>query len=77
MTSFVSTIDLHRNLKKITDQVMKGSTIIVLKHSKPAFKISPLEIAQQTTYSKQDVLNFSFSSTSDKDLSLTYKQYIY
>ena len=43
MQKFISQKQLYSNVKSVSDAVQQGVTFIVLKYSKPAFKIVPLD----------------------------------
>lgn len=43
MTSLVGLKELRKNVAKYTKQVQSGHSFVVMKHSKPLFKITPLD----------------------------------
>ena len=80
MQKFISTKELYRNLKNISQEAENGTVFIVLKHSKPAYKITPLEegASRNTKFSLKDISSFTFrSKNKEKNLALEYKKIIY
>ena len=84
MTNFISTKELYRSLKKVSERVMKGDTYIVLKFSKPAFQITPLEnktivSEKPKKYTWADSKKFMFTGKDkkEKNLAQNFKKYIY
>ncbi|PKL36504.1 hypothetical protein CVV38_01195 [Candidatus Peregrinibacteria bacterium HGW-Peregrinibacteria-1] len=82
MEKFVSTKEIYGNFKKVSDDVMKnGNTYVVLKYSKPAYKIVPFDdiSSGDKKYGMKDLEEFVFSSknTKENDLAISYKKYIY
>jgi len=60
---------LHKDLKTITEKVANGEEFLVVKNSKPAFKIVPIEGKKSgTVFSLKDFQDLQFSSK-DKNLS--------
>jgi len=47
MQKFISQKQLYSNMKSVTDEVQNGTTFIVLKYSKPAYRIAPLEEGEE------------------------------
>ncbi|MFA6305158.1 MAG: hypothetical protein WC651_00300 [Candidatus Gracilibacteria bacterium] len=81
MVKTIAKKDLYRNLKTVSDDVMKyGIVYTVLQNSKPAFCITPLEMAHtEKKYERTDVKNFIFDSAdkTEKNLATTYKKHLY
>jgi len=81
MTKTIAKKDLYRNLKAVSDEVMKNGTVFtVFQNSKPAFYIMPLTIEdQEKKYEKKDILSFIYDSKNknQKNLATTYKKYLY
>ncbi len=81
MTKTIAKKDLYRNLKTVSDDVMKyGIVYTVFQNSKPAFCIMPLETTHtEKKYKKQDIKNFIFDSNhkNEKNLATTYKKHLY
>ncbi len=59
MTKTIAKKDLYRQLKLVSDDVMKNGTVyIVFQNSRPAFCIVPLDFFQEKKkYSSEDMLN--------------------
>lgn len=66
---------LHTNLKKITQESLKGKSFIVFKNTKPVFRIEPVE-EKKRTYGLNDFKNIQFSCA-DKNLSKKIDKYLY
>lgn len=80
-TKTIAKKDLYRNLKTVSDDVMKhGIVYTVFQNSKPAFCITPLEMTHvEKKYERTDVKNFIFKSINkaEKNLATTYKKHLY
>lgn len=55
MKHIVGLKDLRENIAKYTKKVQAGHSFIVMKHSKPLFKITPLEENEQW----EEVIDFT------------------
>ncbi len=80
MTKTISKLELYRNLKAVSDDVMKNGTVYtVVQHSQPAFQITPINPLPVKKYKKSDIEKFIIREKSSKktNLSTTYKQYLY
>mgnify|MGYP003394169399 CR=1 FL=1 len=44
---------LHKDMKKISEFVMKGQEYIVVKNSKPAFRILPMEKVRSKSFAEE------------------------
>jgi len=78
MQKFISTKHLYSNIKTISEEVQTGITFVVLKYSKPAYKIVPLDKKTEKKYILRDISNFVFESkTKEKNLATNFKQYLY
>lgn len=53
-TNIIGIKQLHTQLKQITQAVSEGAFFIVVKNSKPVFRIEPLETTATKKYSLQD-----------------------
>ncbi len=49
MQKFISQKQLYSSIKEVSDDVQNGTVFIVLKHSRPAYKIVPLNDKNPTT----------------------------
>lgn len=75
MTKTVAKKDLYRNLREVSEDVMKNGVVYtVLQNSKPAFYIVPIVIFSEKKYKKEDLMKFVFKSKNrvEKNLALTY-----
>ena len=81
MPKFISQKQLYSNVKAISDEVQNGTTFIVLKYSKPAYKIVPLyekKNQSKKKYTMKDLDKFIFKSKNkETNLATNYKKYIY
>lgn len=83
MTNFISTKELYTSLKKVSENVMKGESYIVLKFSKPAFQITPINTetsdSAKKKYSWNDAKKFMFTGKDkkEKNLAQNFKKYTY
>ena len=66
--------ELHRDLVKITKKVGRGESFLVMKYSKPVFKIEPAK--NDHKYTRDDLLAIRFK-TSDRNLSKKIDQIVY
>jgi antitoxin (DNA-binding transcriptional repressor) of toxin-antitoxin stability system len=60
--------NLQNNLKRVSDDVLNGKSFLVLKNSKPVFRIVPLSEEKLPKYSLDDFKKIQFKSRS-KNLS--------
>ncbi|MBI3535651.1 MAG: hypothetical protein HY072_09245 [Deltaproteobacteria bacterium] len=81
MTKTIAKKDLYRQLKMVSDDVVKNGTVYtVIQNSKPSFYIVPLESFQEKKkYRREDMLKGIFRSKhpEEKNLATTYKKYLY
>lgn len=81
MTKTIAKKDLYRQLKLVSDDVVKNGTVYtVIQNSKPAFCIVPLDFFQEKKkYRREDMFKFIFKSRhpEEKNLATTYKKYLY
>lgn len=74
--SIIPINQVYRELKSITTKVQKGSSFLVVKNSKPVFKIVPLDtVSPPKKYNLQDFTKISFSGA--KGLSKKIDTFIY
>jgi len=59
---------LYKELKKISEATLRGQSFVVVKNSKPVFRIEPIEKTTPRKYSLQDFKKLQFK-TNDRDLS--------
>ncbi len=67
---------LHSTLKKVADATMTGQSFLVVKNSKPVFKIEPIKSAGSKKYSIKDFSTIKFS-VKNKHLSKKIDQIVY
>ncbi len=78
MPQMIPMKELYGNLKKVGDAVESWTTFIVLKHSKPVYRITPIVQTKEKKYNIDDIDNFVYKSDNkETDLALNYKKYIY
>jgi|GEM_PF-1845677 len=81
MTKTIAKKDLYRELKIVSDDVVKNGTVYtVFQHSKPAFYIVPVEVYEgKKKFKREDMTKFIFHSKNlkEKNLATNYKQYLY
>lgn len=80
MTKTISKKELYRNLKMVSDDVVKnGTKYTIIQYSKPAFQITPVESVPEKKLSRADGKRFMFHGRDPKlrNLSTTYKKYLY
>lgn len=80
MTKTIAKKDLYRQLKMVSDDVVKNGTVyIVIQNSKPAFHIVPIENQEKKKYRREDMFKAIFHSKNEKErnLATTYKKYLY
>ncbi len=76
METIMSIKDLHKNLKNIPEIVNTKGNVLVVKNSKPAFKIVSIKTKRKKTYSLDDLKKMQFTSE-DKNLSGNLDNYLY
>lgn len=65
----------HKDMKKITELVKEGQEFIVVKNSKPAFKIVPVN-KPEATFTLKDLSKLQFN-TGQKNLSKEIDKILY
>ena len=76
MQQTVTMRELHRNLKKIGEEAQKGQTFVVIKNSKPAFTIGPVEEESTKFHTLKDLKKLRFRS-GQGDLSQRIDEILY
>lgn len=76
MTRIIGIKQLHKELKKVSEETRKGHSFLVVKNSKPVFQINPIDDEDEMLYSLEDFKKIQFIS-SDKDLSKNIDKIIY
>ncbi len=67
--------ELHANLKKIYSAVDKGGSFLVMKNTRPAFRIVPVQQKINKKYNINDVMHLQFKG--GKNLSKNIDELIY
>ena len=60
MPRVIGVKQLHKDLKKITQQVQKGERFIVMKHAKPLFWLVPYKEEKEFPYVLKDLEQLQF-----------------
>ncbi|HEC30570.1 MAG TPA: hypothetical protein ENI66_00970 [Candidatus Yonathbacteria bacterium] len=66
---------LHKNLKQVSDATAVGQSFLVVKNSKPVFRINPIEEVEEKKYKLEDFKKLQFNS--DKNLSREVDKVVY
>jgi hypothetical protein len=78
MQKYISTKQLYSSIKQVGDDVQNGDTYIVLKYSRPAYKITPLDNKTIKKHTIKDIEQFMFTGKKEEEnLSTHYKKYLY
>ncbi len=77
-TQIIGIKQLYTGLKDITEQVRFGQSFLVVKNSKPVFRIEPVEktVQPRKKYTLKDLEKITFSSD-DPDLSKKVDEIVY
>lgn len=77
-TQIIGIKQLHKELKKISGKTLQGHSFIVVKNSKPVFRIEPINQKglKKKKYTKDDLWKIRFKSR-DKDLSKNVDKILY
>ncbi len=75
-TQIIGIKQLHSTLKKVADATMRGQSFLVVKNSKPVFRIEPVSGNKDKKYSIKDFSKIKFFSK-DKNLSKKIDQIAY
>ncbi|MBI3335789.1 MAG: hypothetical protein HY001_04825 [Candidatus Portnoybacteria bacterium] len=69
---------LHRQLKQISQAAVQGQSFLVVKNSKPVFRIEPVEYSAEKKYSLEDFKKLQFEMRyKDKNLSKKVDAIVY
>lgn len=66
---------LYTNLKEISHEALYGQSFIVVKNSKPVFRIEPIETVKKKKYNLEDFKKIQFKG--GKNLSKNIDKIIY
>ena len=72
----ISIKQLHCQLKKVSEDVLRGKSFMVIRNSKPVFKIEPLENVKAKKYTIKDLEKIQFRDA-DKNLSEKIDKIVY
>ena len=67
METIIGIKQLHKDLKNVADCVLRGESFVVVKNSRPVFRIVPNESVVSTKYALKDLAKISFKG--EKNLS--------
>lgn len=76
MDEIIGVKQLYKNLKGITRRVQRGESFIVVKRSKPVFRVIPYQEERPKKYTLKDLEKLQFKS-GDKDLSQKIDEIVY
>ncbi len=76
-TKIIGIKQLHTDLKTIAEETARGMSFLVVKNSKPTFKIVPLDNSSQSKqFTIEDLAEIQFEG-GDKNMSKDIDKYIY
>ncbi len=75
-TQIIGVKKLYKELKNISDQALKGQSFLVVKNSKPIFRIEPIKKFGGKKYNLADAKKFQFVIR-DKNLSKNIDKHLY
>lgn len=75
-TQIIGIKQLHKDLSKISKQANKGQSFIVVKNSKPMFRLEPLKSLCKPRYTFKDLEKIKFKSK-DRNLSKNIDKILY
>lgn len=64
--------ELHKQLRQVSKAALQGQSFLVVRNSKPVFRIEPVEHIAERKYSLKDFEKLQFSMR-DKDENLSKK----
>ena len=68
--------ELHKNLKSVSEEAKRGQHFLVIKNSRPAFRIVPLEANKIPKYTLDSLKKLQFNSR-HKNLSKNVDNILY
>ena len=77
-TKIIGVKQLYRDLKTISEETLNGHSFIVVKNSKPVFRIEPVNpnVLKKKKYNMDDLWKLRFKSK-DKNLSKNIDKILY
>ena len=76
MSEIIGVKQLYKNLNRISKRVAKGESFIVVKRSKPIFRVVPYHKERVKQYTLKDLKRLQFKSK-DKKLSVKVDKLVY
>ncbi len=76
MEQIIGIKQLHTQLRKISQETLKGRSFIVVKNSRPVFRIEPISDSKEKKYNFSDLKGLQFQC-SDKNLSKKIDKIMY
>ena len=67
---------LHKNLKQISEAAIKGESFLIVRNSKPVFRIEPIKKILNKKHTINDLWKIRFEND-DKDLSKKIDKILY
>lgn len=68
--------ELHKNLKQISEAAMKGESFLIVRNSKPIFRIEPIKKIAKKKHTMKDLWEIRFKGK-DKNLSKNIDKILY
>jgi len=75
-TQIIGIKQLHKDLSRIAEKIRKGQSYIVVKNSKPVFRLEPMEEVFEPKYTFKDLEKIKFKSK-DRNLSKKIDKIVY
>lgn len=76
MEQIIGIKQLYTQLKQISQETVKGNSFIVVRNSKPVFRIEPISNVKENKYNFSDLKGLQFKC-SDKNLSKKIDKIMY
>lgn len=75
-TQIIGVKQLYKDLKRISDQTLNGQSFLVVKNSKPIFRIEPIKEVKNKKYNLNDAKKLQFVIR-DRNLSKNIDKHLY
>jgi len=75
-TQIIGIKELYKNLKKISKATAAGQSFLIVRNSKPVFRIEPIKKTVKKKYTINDLWKIRFKSK-DKNLSKNIDKIVY
>lgn len=70
--------ELYKQLKQVSQAALRGQSFLVVRNSKPVFRIEPIEPTAEKKYSLKDFKNIQFKMRyKDRNLSKKIDEIVY